>query len=57
MSEHINKIQIAKKNKRSILIVDDDLDLSEIISDMYQEYGYSTKIVTSAEEVFNLLKI
>lgn len=56
MSEHINKIQIAKKNKRSILIVDDDLDLSEIISDMYQEYGYSTKIVTSAEEVFNLLK-
>lgn len=39
-----------------ILIVDDDSDLSQITSDILQEYGYQTKCCISAEEAYDFLK-
>lgn len=40
---------------KEILIVDDDADLSFIISEMLESYGYSVTTATNGEEAFNLL--
>ena len=40
---------------REILIVDDDKDLSYIISEMLESYGYSVTTAASGEEAFALL--
>ena len=42
--------------KRSVLIVDDDLDLSMVISDMLEDYGYSVETADSAEAAFSALE-
>lgn len=42
--------------KRNILIIDDDSDLSFIISDMLENYGYSVTYAETAEEAFSLLE-
>ncbi|HNZ98476.1 response regulator transcription factor [Ruminococcus sp.] len=42
-------------DKKRILIVDDDSDLSFIISEMLEGCGYETKCADSAETVFSLL--
>ena len=41
---------------RSLLIIDDDADLSLVISDMLEGYGYSVTCAESAEEAFALLE-
>ena len=41
--------------KRNLLIVDDDEDLSYIISDMLQGYGYSVSVAEDGEAAFALL--
>ncbi|MBR6044600.1 MAG: response regulator transcription factor [Ruminococcus sp.] len=41
--------------KREILIIDDDPDLSLIISDMLESYGYGVTCAGSAQEAFDLL--
>ena len=41
---------------RSVLIVDDDLDLSIVISDMLEDYGYSVETADSAEAAFSALE-
>lgn len=38
--------------KRKILIVDDDKDLSMIVQDMLEDYGYQTTLALSAEQAF-----
>jgi len=38
-----------------ILIIDDDKDLSFIISDMLEGYGYNVTCATTAEKAFELL--
>lgn len=38
--------------KRKILIVDDDKDLSMIVQDMLEDYGYQTTLALSAEEAY-----
>lgn len=43
-------------NKKRILIVDDDEDLSFVISDMLQSYGYEVDCVENAEKAFLYLK-
>ncbi len=48
MSEHLNKKQI--------LIIDDDTDLSFIISDMLESYGYETACAESVEGAFDMLR-
>lgn len=40
---------------KEILIVDDDKDLSFIISEMLEGYGYSVKTARSGEEAFDLM--
>ena len=40
---------------KEILIVDDDKDLSFIISEMLESYGYSVTTAESGEEAFKLL--
>ncbi|MBQ5318391.1 MAG: response regulator transcription factor [Oscillospiraceae bacterium] len=40
---------------KEILIVDDDTDLSFIISEMLESYGYSVTAAESGEEAFDLL--
>lgn len=43
-------------NKPQLLIVDDELDIAEFISDLAQDMGFDVKITTSAEEfqqIFN----
>lgn len=40
---------------KEILIVDDDADLSFIISEMLESYGYSVTTAASGEEAFDLL--
>lgn len=40
---------------REILIIDDDTDLSFIISEMLESYGFSVTTAGSGEEAFNLL--
>ena len=42
--------------KRRILIVDDDVDLSFIISDMLESYGYVVTCVETSEEAFAALE-
>lgn len=41
--------------EKQILIVDDDVDLSFVISDMLENYGYKVTCVVSGEEAFKLL--
>ncbi len=41
--------------KKKILIIDDDEDLSLIISDMLENYGYAAKCVPDSETAFRLL--
>lgn len=41
--------------QKQILIIDDDEDLSFIISDMLQSYNYSVTCVTDGESAFDLL--
>ncbi len=41
--------------EKSILIIDDDKDLSFIISDMLESYHYKVTIATSSEEAFEVL--
>ncbi len=40
---------------KKILIIDDDMDLSFIISEMLESYGYSVTTAESGEEAFELL--
>lgn len=42
-------------NGKHILIIDDDEDLSLIISDMLESYGYQTTCAKTGEEAFGLL--
>ena len=42
-------------SEKNILIVDDDEDLSFIISEMLKDYGYSVTTAASGEEAFDLL--
>ena len=39
--------------ERKILIVDDDRDLSMIVQDMLEDYGYQTSLALSAEEAYD----
>lgn len=41
--------------KKRILIIDDDTDLSAILSDMLENYGYETGCAKTAKEAFSLL--
>lgn len=41
--------------RNSILIIDDDADLSFVISDMLEGYGYNVTTAETAEEAFELL--
>lgn len=41
--------------KNELLIIDDDADLSMVISDMLESYGYSVTCAGTAEEAFSLL--
>ena len=41
--------------KKQILIIDDDADLTLIISDMLESYGYSVTCAETAEQAFSLL--
>jgi len=41
--------------QRNILIVDDDVALSDIISDMLEGYGYSVSVAEDGERAFSLL--
>lgn len=43
-------------NDRKILIVDDDVDLSMIVQDMFEDYGYQVTLAKSGEEAFRRLK-
>ncbi len=42
--------------KRNILIIDDDSDLSLIISDMLESYGFSVTSAENSDEAFRLLE-
>ena len=42
-------------SKKHILIIDDDEDLSMIISDMLEDYGYQVTCAIDSEEAFSLL--
>ncbi len=42
--------------KNNILIIDDDQDLSFVISDMLEGYGYNVTAAESAEDAFSLLR-
>lgn len=42
-------------NKR-ILIIDDDKDLSMIVQDMYEDYGYQVTLAMDSEEAYGLLE-
>ena len=43
------------QTEKKILIIDDDEDLSFVISDMLESYGYHVTCVTSGDEAFSLL--
>ena len=40
---------------KNILIIDDDRDLSGILSDMLEDYGYHTAVAGDGEEALELL--
>lgn len=42
-------------NKKQILIIDDDEDLSLIISDMLESYGYSAECAADCDTAFDML--
>ena len=41
--------------KKQILIIDDDADLTFVITDMFESYGYSVTAAQTAEEAFSVL--
>lgn len=41
--------------KKQILVIDDDTDLSYIISDMLEDYGYSVTCAEDSDTAFSLL--
>lgn len=41
--------------KKDILIIDDDITLSELIKDMLENYDYNVNHVISADEAYNIL--
>ncbi len=41
--------------KNKILVIDDDCDLSFIISEMLENYGYHVKCAESGDKAFELL--
>lgn len=43
------------QTEKKILIIDDDEDLSFVISDMLESYGYQVTCVTNGDEAFSLL--
>ncbi len=43
-------------NKKRILIVDDDMDLSMLIVDMLEDKGYSASMVGSLDEAYTILE-
>lgn len=43
--------------QKNILVVDDDKDLSYIISDMLENYGYNVLIAENADKAFELLSV
>jgi len=45
-----------QQEKYEILIIDDDKDLSDIISDMYMDYGYITEYAPTAEAAYEKLE-
>ena len=40
---------------KNILIIDDDRDLSGILSDMLEDYGYHTAVAGDGEEALEML--
>lgn len=42
--------------KRKILIIDDDADLSMIVQDMLEDYGYEVVMALSAEQAYRQLE-
>lgn len=42
--------------KRKILIIDDDADLSMIVQDMLEDYGYEVEMALSAEQAYRQLE-
>ncbi len=42
--------------KKTILIVDDDKDLSAIVADMLRTYDYEAVVVTDCEQAFDILR-
>lgn len=59
LAKHIKQIlkkeQVTRIMKKNILIVDDDCDLSFIISEMLENYGYSVSCAESGTEAFDKL--
>ena len=47
---------LIKMFKKQILIIDDDEDLSFVISDMLENYGYKVTCVIDSESAFELLR-
>ena len=43
--------------KRKILIIDDDKDLSMIVQDMLEDYGYQTALALSADEAYKKMAV
>lgn len=50
------KLNKAEANKSFILIVDDDPDLTCILSDLLTEYGYQTQSAANGEEAYQYLE-
>lgn len=47
--------KVCNMNQKEILIIDDDEDLSMIISDMLENYGYGVTCAFDSETAFELL--
>lgn len=47
--------KVCNMNQKEILIIDDDEDLSMIISDMFENYGYGVTCAFDSETAFELL--
>ena len=47
---------MGKRKMKKILIIDDDRDLSMIISDMLESYGFAVTCVETAEQAFASLE-
>jgi DNA-binding response OmpR family regulator len=42
--------------KKKILIIDDDMDLSMIVQDMYEDHGYQVTLALDSKEAYGLLE-